>query len=340
LLFALNAPNFPDLNDQNQKVLMGIQNMIQGINPFGQNYTLTAVGDQPRIVFNEFFYHYTPGSLIFHLPVLLYPAYWSGLGFLDFMPAMFVLHMFCDYISYRALKKKGLILASRIIWMLPFWVFIDFVLFISIPIMFMILGLTHLDDPLKSTLFLGCSAVTYHFTAPLLIFAVLKHMFIDKEYRKVMIGLIPTIGILAFFQAWCMIQGTPTLMIHDLFFSQTDRGYIPWESKIIDWVAWTGSIPAIVFNISQILGFPSEPLDMFTNGAFRLSDLMMVITIIVSVINVIRYIKNPTKQRLLYYSGISLALLAASTPHGLLHYWLFAFAPFLYYKEVLKLQPD
>ncbi|MHA2408013.1 MAG: hypothetical protein ACXACA_06550 [Candidatus Ranarchaeia archaeon] len=336
LFFALNSPNFPDLNDQNQKVLMGIQNMIQGINPFGQNYTLSAVGDQPRIWFNEAFYHYTPGSLIFHLPVLIYPVYWSGLGFLDFMPAMFLLHMFCDYVSYRALKRKGLTLAGKILWMLPFWVFIDFVLFISVPIMFMILGLTQLDDPLRSTLFLGCSAVTYHFTAPVLIFAILKHMFVDKKIIKVLLGLLPTIGILAFFQGWCMIQGTPTLMIDDLFFSQTTRVYIPWGDKILDWIAWTGSVPAIAFNISQILGFASEPLDLFTNGVFRLSDLMMLVTAIVSVINVIRYLRNPSRKRLLYYSGISLVLLAASTPHGLLHYWLFALAPFLYYNEVQK----
>jgi hypothetical protein len=105
---------------------------------------------------------------------------------------------------------------------------------------------------------------------------------------------------------------------------------------MIDWIAWTGSIPALAFNIAQIFGFPSEPLDMITNGALRLSDLMMYITILVSVVNVIRYMRNPSRKRLLFYSGISLVLLAASTPHGLMHYWLFALAPFLYYYEEQK----
>ncbi|MHA1917986.1 MAG: hypothetical protein ACTSUV_06735 [Candidatus Ranarchaeia archaeon] len=336
LLFALNFPQFPDLNDQNQKVMMGLEFMLQGINPFGQTYNLSAVAALPRDWFVENFYHYGPGSLIFHLPTLLYPAYWSGVGFLDFMPSMFLLHMFCDYISYKALMKKGMKLAGMVIWVLPIFVFIDFVLFISVPIMFLILGITEIDNTLKSTLYLGLSAVTYHFIAPILVFVMIYHLVKNKDIKSIILGLIPTILILGFFQAWCILDGTPLLMIHDLFLSQTERVYISWGSKAIDFLAWSGSIPALAYNFSLLLGLPNEPLALLTSGEFRISDLMMLITILVSGINVIRFIKKPSYWRIFHFSGISLVLLAASTPHGLLHYWLFAIIPYLYYFEYKK----
>jgi hypothetical protein len=319
LIAAIANPLFPDINDMNQLITLGILNMLHGLNPYERYYTLTALGVTAQDTYTQDFLNYGPMSLILHLPAMIFPWSFNGAGFMDMQPSFTILHGVFDFLIFDRLMRMKHRMAALFFWANPIVVTLDIVTPMSVPLFLLLMGYEKWEDPAWSAFWLGLGALTYQYIALLLLFSVAYHI---RAFRKVLIGLLPTIAVFGVFQVWAMAEARPFALINDLFVVQFNRGYEPWfPNHLYSWYSWTGSVPAVTVNLLALgLGVPGvfDPLQAATG--IRLSTAMNAGAAIVSVGLLLYVIWRPNYLRSVQLSFLSILLFLLSSPSGIWHH--------------------
>ena len=315
-----------DINDMNELVFYGMINLVSGINPYGQSYMLhTFRGPYPQLYFN-----YTPFAIIFHLPTLLWPGPQS-IGTIDFMPAFFLLHTFFTFVTYYRLWQHDHRLISKMLWINPFFVFLDVITFMSLPIMFLTLSLLNTDDGLRSGLYAALLASTYQMGAVFLPFLLVYH-WQKKQFKRSLMGIIPVLAVVLVFFFW-----NPIMFLRDLVVIQVGRPPVNWQDTLPSSPYYNryyplsflfmASLPSLVFNIAICLGI-SPP------AAPQFAPFMIFGVGILGIFCLLYYLKHPRRALVIFLPGIILALFIASTAEGLAHYWTLCIPLlFLFYRQ-------
>lgn len=315
-----------DLTDMNELVFKGMVNLIQGVNPYGQSYSLyTFAGPFTRNYFN-----YPPFAILFHLPTLLWPGPQS-LGTMDFMPGFFLLHWFFDFVTYYRLWQNQHRIISKIIWMTPFFVFVDIITFISLPLMLVTLSLLNLEKPIRSGLYAMLLAATYQMGAIFIPFLLAYHWQKGQLHRN-LLGMLPVAIVVLLFFVW-----NPFLFVSDLFIQQIGRPPVNWQdnSNLSPYYnryyplafLFMGSIPSWTFNLGIIFGAP-PPI------APQIALIMMLIVMILGILGLWYFIRTPRKALTIFIPGVLLALFIGSTAEGLAHYWVLCLTlPFIFWRN-------
>lgn len=315
-----------DITDMNELVYKGLLNLLQGIYPYGQSYHLTTFGGP----FIQDYFNYPPFSMIFHLPTFL----WVGpqsIGTIDFMPGFFMLHTFFDFVTYYRLWQEDRRISSKIIWINPFFVMVNIITFLSLPLMFLTLALLNLNKPIRSGFYSMLVASTYQMGAIFLPF-ILVYQFRQKELRNTLLGMLPIIIVGFLFFLW-----NPFLFIRDLVIMQIGRPSVNWFDSTPTshfynryypaTFLFYGSIPSIIFNFAIILGIPPD-------AAPQIAPTMMILVIGFAIVFLIYFIYHPRPDFAILFPGVLLALFIGSTAEGLAHYWVLTITlPFLFWHE-------
>lgn len=320
LIAAIMNPLFPDINDMNQLITMGIVYMFKGLNPYQRSYTLTALGSGPQVTYTQDFLNYGPMNLLLHLPAMIYPWSFNGAGFMDMQPSFMILHGVFDFLIFDRLMRMKHRMAALFLWANPIIVTMDIVTHMSVPLFLLLMGYQKWEDPVGSVFWLGLGALTYQYIALLLLFAVAYHV---RSYRRVLLGLLPSLIVLGVFQVWAMAEYRPFALVNDLLVVQFGRSYEPWfPDHIYSWYSWTGSIPALVVNILGIVrgAVPSvfDPLQAVTG--IRLSTVMNAMAAVTSAIFFFYVIWRPDYLRSVKLSFLSILLFLLSSPSGIWHH--------------------
>ncbi len=314
MIAAFTNPLFPDVNDMNELITLGIVYMFQGLNPYGRTYELSALGATPSDVYTQNFLNYGPMNLLLHLPCMIYPWKIDGAGFMNLQPSFMVYHAFFDFLMFDRLMRMNQRFAALVIWINPLFVTLNLVTHMSIPLFLIIMGYEKWKDPLQSVFWLGLGALTYQYIAVLLLFVIAYHL---RSYKGVILGILPSLAILGAFQRWAMFEGRPFVLVNDLLLQQLGRPYEPWfPDHQYSWFTWTGSIPAIVFNVlGQV-----DPLLVLTGGLLRLSTLMNAIALSIAVVFILHIVWKPDYMRSIFYGALALLLILLSSPSGIWHH--------------------
>ena len=306
-ILLLNA--LPDYNDSNELVVYALKHLINGNYPYGQNYHLEAL----KHSYNQEYFNYTPLTLLFHLPVLIYP---HSIGNLDLMPGMLIFHSILDYYMAHRLYNSNFRGSAGAIWLNPFWFVMNFVLLMSLPVLLFCLAYLNIDSPKKTAFYIGIGGLIYLYifiALPYFLFYHWKHKF------KFIIGLFPMFFILGIFLAWGFLINRPTVFFWDIFLFQLTRIPISFlESPYGLGVMSAGSIASLVFSFFKI----------------NISIYMMVfavIFIILSSFHILLYRKE--KNLMFFYTCLALSLLAVSSSTGLVHYWALPLVSFAFLLE-------
>ncbi len=315
-----------DLTDMNELVFKGMANLLQGVNPYGQTYLLHTFAGP----FTQEYFNYPPFAILFHLPTVLWPGPQS-IGTMDFMPAFFLLHWFFDFVTYYRLWQGGHRIISKIIWINPFFVFVNIITFISLPLMLLTLSLMNLNNPIRSCIYAMLLTATYQMGAIFLPFLLIHH-WRRGQLRLSLLGMIPVLLVLLPFLFW-----NPFALVSDLFIHQVGRPPVNWldSNNLSPYYnryyplafLFMGSIPSWAFNIGIFLGIP-PPL------APQIAPTMMFIVAVLGIFGVVYFIKYSRKALAIFIPGILLAFFIASTAEGLAHYWVLCLTlPFLFYAQ-------
>ncbi|MFX1561695.1 MAG: hypothetical protein ACFFDP_00105 [Promethearchaeota archaeon] len=338
LIIASLNPLFPDINDMNQLITIGLSYMFQGLCPYQRPYLLSALGANPRDWYIQNYMNYGPVNLILHVPCMLYPWSFDFAGFMDFQPSFMVWHGFFDFLIFDRLLRMKHRVAAFIIWANPIMVTMDLVTHMSVPIFLLLMGYEKWNDPVKSVFWLGLGALTYQYIALLLLFVTAYHI---RSYKQVLLGILPSLFILGIFQAWATIEGRPSALFNDLLLAQFGRSYEPWfPNHIYSWYTWTGSIPALVFNVYNIVFNPSLPSSLWVDPVeiltgFRFSTLMNGFALGTSIILLAYLVLRPDYKRSLKFSFISMLLFLLASPSGIWHHNFILLVPvFFMAKEI------
>lgn len=338
LIIASINPLFPDINDMNQLITLGISYMFQGLCPYQRPYELSALGVGPRDWYIQNYMNYGPVNLLLHVPCMVFPWSFDFAGFMDFQPAFLIWHGFFDFLIFDRLMRMKHRVAAFIIWVNPIMVTLNLVTHMSVPIFLLLMGYEKWNDPFKSVFWLGLGALTYQYIALLLLFAIAYHI---RSYRRILMGLLPSLVIIGVFQIWATVEGRPIALINDLLLVQFGRPYEPWfPDHAYSWYTWTGSVPAIVFNMYNVVFNPLlpsslwlDPVEVFTG--FRLSTWMNAVALCVSVAMLVYLVWRPDYRRSLKFGVISIALFLLSSPSGIWHHNFILLVPvFFMVKEM------
>jgi hypothetical protein len=321
-----------DLTDMNELVFKGMANFVHGINPYGQSYLLHTFAGP----FTQDYFNYPPFAILFHLPALI----WLGpqsIGTMDFMPAFFLLHWFYDFVTYYHLWQNRHRKISKIIWINPFFVFVDIITFMSLPLMLLTLALLNLDNPFRSGIYVMLLATTYQMGAVFIPFLLVLHWH-RGQLRQNLLGMLPVLIVVLLFFLW-----GPLLFISDLFIQQIGRPPINWQdyNNFSPYYnryypltfLFMGSIPSWAFNIGVFLGIP-PPI------APQIAPLLMLFVLVLGIFGLGYFIKNPHKALVILIPGLLLAFFIASTAEGLAHYWVLCLTlPFIFWQNRDALDP-
>lgn len=314
----------PDYNDWAELVYLGVINIGLGINPYGRTYTLGIALDTPRNFYDLHAYHYGPLSLISHLPMLLFPYRYDGIGWADFMPALVILQILFTFIIFYQFLKIGHPWVGVLFWANPLFVPMEYGTFFAFTLLLITLGLVHIDNAKLSMLWFGLATVAYQLAVPLLFFALLYHV---KKVKELIWGLLPAVLIFCVFSLWSALEGQPLQLISDLIISQMNRPYM--DVNIIR------SVPAIylLMSVPSLLHFlfGFDPISLWTGGFIRMTTIMMLITLIMVIVFTIKFLYEPSIRRLLLYSTIIILLFILSMPWGLIQYYVLLVIPFIFY---------
>jgi hypothetical protein len=347
LYIASINPNFPDVNDMNELLTQGLNYMFSGLNPYNRDYWLTALAQGPCDPYYQNFINYGPGNLLIHIPAMIYPYSFDFAGCMDFQPSFMVLHGFFGFLLFDRMMRKGHRVAALFIWINPVMVTLDFVTHMTVVIFLLWMGYEKWKDPFWSVFWLGIGAITYQYIGLLLLFAIAYHL---RSYRKWILGVLPAVIIFGLFQLWASLEAilynNPArhmAMIRDLLIVQFSRGYEPWPLHIQSWWSWTGSIPAVIFNVFWIvsnnmwasLGLPTVPPDMWVQigdplqiitrslvppEGIRISTVFSIFAFLVTIILLIKLLFHPNYSKAIKYSVISMALFLLGAPAGIWHH--------------------
>ncbi|MFX1510244.1 MAG: hypothetical protein ACFFBR_08085 [Promethearchaeota archaeon] len=348
ILYIANInPTFPDVNDMNELLTQGLTYMFSGLNPYNRDYWLTALATGPCDGYPQNFINYGPGSLLFHIPCMIYPYSFDFAGCMDFQPSFMALHMFFDFLLFDRMMRSGNRLAALFVWINPVMVTLNLVTHMSVVLFLVWMGYEKWKDPFWSAFWLGIGAITYQYIGLLLLFAIAYHF---RSYRKWIYGVLPAVVIFGLFQLWASLEAIlylqPTrhlALLNDLLFVQFGRSYEAWPLRIHSWWSWTGSIPAIIFNVFWIvansiwasLSLPTvdpdlwaqigDPMQIITRSllppdGIRVSVIFTLFAVIVLVILLVRVLLRPELGKSILYSFVSMALFLIGAPAGIWHH--------------------
>ncbi len=315
-----------DITDMNELVFKGMVNLLQGINPYGKTYLLHTFAGP----FTQEYFNYPPFAIIFHLPTVL----WLGpqsIGKMDFMPAFFLIHWLFDFVTYYRLWQRDHRIISKVIWINPFFVFVDIITFISLPLLLLTLTLLNLDKPIRNGIYAMLLTTTYQMGVIFIPFLLVYH-WRRNQLPLNLFGMIPVIIVVLLFFFW-----NPIFFSQDLLIQQIGRPPVNWQdsNNLSPYYnryyplafLFMGSIPAWAFNISILFGLPPTV-------APKITPLMMLIVAVLGIFGLGYFIKYPRKALAIFIPGILLALFIASTSEGLAHYWVLCLTlPFLFYTQ-------
>ncbi|MFX1317910.1 MAG: hypothetical protein ACFE9D_08600 [Promethearchaeota archaeon] len=315
-----------DLTDMNELVFKGMVNLLHGVNPYGQTYLLSTFAGS----YTQDYFNYPPFAILFHLPTAL----WLGphsIGTMDFMPAFFLLHWFFDFVTFYRLWQNEHRVISKVIWMNPFFVFVNVITFMSLPLMLLTLMLINLDKPVRSGAYAVLVAATYQMGAVFIPFILIYH-WKAGQLRWSFLGMLPFLLITLLFFFW-----NPILFVRDLLVMQVGRPHINWldNNSLSPYYnryyplgfLFMGSIPSWVFNIGIGLGLP-PPLSP------QIAYVMMLMVMVFAIFGLVYFIKNLNWAQAILIPGLLLAFFIASTAEGLAHYWVLCITlPFLFWRH-------
>ncbi|MFX1317909.1 MAG: hypothetical protein ACFE9D_08605 [Promethearchaeota archaeon] len=357
LYIASINPTFPDVNDMNELLTQGLNYMFSGLNPYNRDYWLTALAEGPCDLYYQNFINYGPGSLLFHIPAMIYPYSFDLAGCMDFQPSFMILHGFFGFLLFDRMMRSDNRLAALFVWINPIMVTLDFVTHMTIVLFLLWMGYEKWKDPFWSVFWLGIGAITYQYIGLLLLFAIAYHF---RSYRKWILGVLPAVAIFGAFQLWAsleaLVHNNPLrhwAMVNDLLLEQFGRGYEPWPLHIQSWWSWTGSIPAVIFNVYWIvansiwasLGLATippdlwvgigDPLQIATRGVFppagiRISTVFSAVALIITVILLIQVLHRPNYDESILYSVISMTLFLLGAPAGIWHHNFIILVPIFF----------
>jgi len=330
LYMALTNPLFPDVNDMNELLTLGLVYMFSGKCPYGQVYVLSALGNGPRVWYVQDFLNYGPMNLLIHVPAMVYPVRFFGAGFMDFQPSFMALHWFFDFLIFDRLKRLGHRMAALVVWWNPVMVSLDLVTHMSIPLFLILMGYEQWEDPFQSVFWLGLGAITYQYIGLLMLFAAAYHL--RRNFWRVVAGLLPSIAVIGAFQLWAMLEGRPLALLHDLLLVQFNRPYEAWSNHTWSWWSWTGSIPAVIYNV-----FGTDFVMDWTGGLIRLSTVMNAIALSVAVVMLLRLLWNPDRRLSLIYSTAAMGLVLLASPSGIWHHNFIIIFPFFFMGRELRI---
>jgi len=327
---AFTNPFFPDVNDMNELLTLGLFYMFSGKCPYGQTYVLSALGNEPREWYVQDFLNYGPMNLLIHVPAMLYPVRFFGAGYMDFQPSFMALHWFFDFLLFDRLMRMGHRKGAMLVWWNPVMLSMDLVTHMSVPLFLIFMGYEKWEDPVQSVFWLGVGAATYQYIGLLLLFAVAYHL--RRNFWKVVAGLIPPVVVVGAFQLWAMLEGRPWALLHDLLLEQFNRPYEPWSEHTLSWWSWTGSIPAIIYNV-----FGTDFVTDWTGGLIRLSTVMNAVALGAAVVMLIHLIWKPNRRRSLIYSVVAMGLVLLGSPSGIWHHNFIIIFPFFFMAKDLHI---
>jgi hypothetical protein len=311
-------PFFPDINDMNQLITLGILYMFQGLNPYQRTYTLTALGATAQDTYTQDFLNYGPMNLLLHLPAMVYPWVFNGAGFMDMQPSFMILHGFFDFLLFDRLMRMKHRMAAIFIWFNPILVILNIVTHMSVPLFLLLMGYQKWRKPAQSVFWLGLGALTYQYIALLLLFAIAYHL---RSYWRVLLGLLPSLLVLGIFQIWAMAEARPFALVNDLLVAQFGRPYEPWfPNHIYSWYTWTGSIPAVVVNVLGVIFHEPvfDPLQAVTG--IRLSSAMNAMSAVLSAACLLYVVWRRDYLRSVKLGFLSILLFLLSSPSGIWHH--------------------
>jgi hypothetical protein len=323
MLYAANVFALPDFNDMGELVFLGVQNLFSGINPYGKTYTVGIAATGLRYYYDLPGFSYGPVTLIAHLPVMLLPVRWDGLGKADVMPSFFALQVFFTFLFFSFLARAGHARFGLLFWGNPLWVPTEANTFFALPLLFVLLGLLRVEQPRASVLWLSLATATYQLAAPFLVFALIYHR---KSVLAVLQGLAPAALLVGLFVIWSALEGHPLQLLQDMLLSQLNRQYQNWSYLhfVPIWQV-VSSVPVLAFNVFHV-----DYVSVWTGGALRLSSLMMLATLVVMVILCALLLRRPSARKILTYGSLVVFLFIASMPGGVgEHYVILAVPAFL-----------
>jgi hypothetical protein len=357
LYIASINPTFPDVNDMNELLTQGLNYLFAGLNPYNRDYWLTALAAGPCDPYYQDFINYGPGSLLIHIPCMIYPYSFDFAGCMDFQPSFMILHGFFDFLLFDRMVRHGNRACAIFIWINPIMVTLNFVTHMSVVLFLIWMGYEKWKDPFWSIFWLGIGAITYQYTGLILLFAIAYHF---RHYRKWVLGVLPAVIIFGTFQIWAsleaLVSGNPyrhLALINDLLLVQFDRSYEVWPLHIQSWWSWTGSIPAVIFNVVWIvanntwasLGLPTidptqwiligDPLQIITRSllppqGLRISTVFAIIALLVSIYLLVKLLLRPTFGKSILYSVISMGLFLIGAPAGIWHHNFIVIIPLFF----------
>jgi hypothetical protein len=347
LYIASVNPTFPDINDMNELLTSGLSYMFMGLNPYNRDYWLTALAAGPCDLYHQNFINYGPGSLLFHLPAMVYPYSFDLAGCMDFQPSFMVLHAIFDFLLFDRMMRHGNRAPAMFIWINPVMVTLNFVTHMSVVIFLLWMGYEKWKDPFWSVFWLALGAITYQYIGLILLFTVAYHF---RSYRKWILGALPSVVIFGVFQLWASIEAIlyhdPSrhgALIHDLLLVQFSRPYEAWPLHIQSWWSWTGSIPAVIFNVYWIIsnnlwasmslptidptlwGQIGDPLQIVTRDlvppiGIRISTVFTAISLVATIYLLLKLLRRPELGKSIMYSFFSMGLFLIGAPAGIWHH--------------------
>ena len=315
-----------DITDMNELLFKGLDNLLHGISPYGQSYSLATFGG----AFTQSYFNYPPFAILFHLPALLWPGPHS-VGTLDFMPGFFLLHTVFDFILYYRLHQAGYSRAPLMFWVNPGMVFVDVVTFISLPLLLLTLAILNINDSIRCGLYSALLAASYQLGVVFLPFFLIYHLN-RKDSRRMIAVMLPILAVVLAF--WFF---SPIAFLNDLFIAQFGRPPVNWAdsnpaSPFFNryypmGFLFMGSLPALVFNLT--IGFGVSPA-----LAPRVALPMLILVGILALLLLVHFVRNPRRGLAILYPGFLLALLIASMSEGIAHYWVLTITlPFLAWNQ-------
>jgi hypothetical protein len=318
-----NTLYLPDLNDMGELVFLGVQNLLSGINPYGKTYTLGIAVTDLRNHYEVDAFHYGPVTLVAHLPVMLFPFRFDGLGKADIMPSFVALQVTFTFLLFWCLARMGHARFGLLFWANPFWVPTELNTFFALPLLFLLLGLQQIEQPRRCILWLSLAAATYQITAPLLVFALIYHR---TQIRALVQSLAPAVLLTSLFVIWSALEGQPLQLLQDLLLSTLNRPYPEWSYvRFIPVWAMLFSVPVLAFNLFHV-----DYVSVWTGGALRMSSFMMLATVVIMGVLCVLLLHHPTMKRTLTYGSLVIFLLIASMPSGLGEYYVIVILPLFF----------
>ncbi|MHA1695593.1 MAG: hypothetical protein ACTSXT_15205 [Candidatus Helarchaeota archaeon] len=302
-----------DWDDMNEKVWIALHTyLINGINPYGQVYNMDIL-DITNI---EGFYQYPPLSLIIHLPVLLWPGPASYFA-VDFMPAFFLIHFIIDFYMFYRLWKVKYYGSAIGLWLIggPLMVLFDFITFISIPMLFILLAYLNLKNIKRSVLYITLGTAIYTYLAIPALFFLVYYFKKDKfvGLKNFILASIPAVLTIIPFLIW-----NPTTFLKDVFLSQGTRvsgNFIHPTYGQSFWWTHLFSIPPYLNTIYNLVVDPNVALSIP-----YLTTILLGLFFVILVIYLIKLYRNPTLTKFIDYSFWMLLAMTLISPSGFLGY--------------------